>query len=154
MGMGVNDRRTPPELFKHYDDLYHFTFDAAASHDNALCDTYCTLDGTFTRSGPTPYPLSDGDGLTYAWSGYAVWINPPYGRGLVEPFVKRAHGNGVLGTTIVMLLPVRTEQSWFQDYVWPDVQRGVAMIDWIRGRLKFDNLGAAPFSSMVVIWNG
>jgi site-specific DNA-methyltransferase (adenine-specific) len=153
MGGGINDRRTPPDLYKRYDDRFDFTLDAAASHENALCDVYCTLNGTFSRSGPTPYLFNDGDGLSCSWAHNTVWVNPPYGRGLLAPFVAKAHRAVTAGAAaVVMLLPVRTEQPWFQDIVWPDVKAGRASIEWCRGRLHFDELGAASFPSMVVIW--
>ena len=149
MGNGVNDRRTPPELFKRYDDRYHFTIDAAASHKNALCGRYCTVDGMCDRG-----QWFEGlDGLTYPWRGEVVWVNPPYGRGLLSPFVVKAHREAVDNRVpTVMLLPVRTEQPWFQEIVWPDVESGLATIEWVRGRVKFDGLAAAPFPSMIVIW--
>lgn len=155
MGNGVDDRRTPPDLFKRYDDLHHFTLDAAASHENALCPIYCTPDGTFRKGVPDPAAISGQHGLSYPWHDEVVWCNPPYSRGNLVPFVEKAHAEAKwLGKAIVMLLPVRTEQGWFQDIVLPDVEAGRAKIDFLRGRLRFSDLGAAPFPSMVVTWNG
>ena len=49
-----------------------------------------------------------------------------------------------------MLIPARTDTSWFHDYIW-----NKADIRFIRGRLKFnDGKGQAPFPSMIVIFNG
>ena len=156
MGRGENDRRTPPDLFSQYDRKYNFTLDAAASHENTLCDRYCTLDGSYHRDLVGRWKVADTDGLSTDWGALsAVWVNPPYGRGLLAPFIIKAHGEATEnGVTVVMLLPVRTEQPWFHDIVWPDVLSRRARIDWVRGRLKFSDLGAAPFPSMVVVWNG
>lgn len=47
-----------------------------------------------------------------------------------------------------MLIPARTDTSYFHDYIY-----GKAEIRFIRGRLKFgDAKQSAPFPSMVVIY--
>ena len=47
-----------------------------------------------------------------------------------------------------MLLPARTDTSWFHDYIY-----GTAEIRFLRGRLYFnDGIGRAPFPNMVVIF--
>lgn len=56
------------------------------------------------------------------------------------------------GVTIVMLIPARTDTSYFHDYIY-----GKAEIHFIRGRLKFEDengaaMNPAPFPSMVVIY--
>ena len=58
------------------------------------------------------------------------------------------------GTTIVLLIPARTDTSYFHDYIY-----GKAEIRFIRGRLRFTDedgisSGPAPFPSMVAIYNG
>ena len=51
------------------------------------------------------------------------------------------------GTTVVMLLPARTDTKWFHEYILPYGQ-----IRFIRGRLKFgDSKNSAPFPSMIVV---
>lgn len=150
MGNGVDDRRTPLPLFEQYNRMWGFTLDAAASHENKLVRTYCTLDGTFIDDRPAPEKLSDSDGLAYSWTGQRVWINPPYGRGLLAPFIKKAYSEVRFGSceVVVALLPVRTEQAWFHDYVLNKAQ-----IEFLRGRVKYDGLSTgAPFPSMVVTW--
>lgn len=53
-----------------------------------------------------------------------------------------------LGTTVVMLLPARTDTRWFHDYIY-----GKAEIRFIKGRLKFGEAKAgAPFPSMIVVF--
>lgn len=47
-----------------------------------------------------------------------------------------------------MLLPSRTDVSWFHDYIL-----GKAVIRFIRGRLKFGgSKNSAPFPSIVVVY--
>lgn len=53
-------------------------------------------------------------------------------------------------TTVVMLIPARTDTAYFHDYIYkkPNVE-----IRFLRGRLKFgDGKNSAPFPSMVVIF--
>lgn len=57
-------------------------------------------------------------------------------------------------TTIVLLIPARTDTKYFHDYIWKRAE-----IRFVRGRLKFtDEFGhsfdSAPFPSMLVIYNG
>lgn len=56
------------------------------------------------------------------------------------------------GETIVLLIPARTDTSYFHDYIY-----GKAEIRFIRCRLKFEDengaaMNPAPFPSMVVIY--
>lgn len=80
--------------------------------------------------------------------GYIVFCNPPYGRELPK-WVKKSYEESKKGALVVMLLPARTDTRWFHDYIY-----GKADIRFLKGRLKFgDSKNAAPFPSMVVIFN-
>ena len=92
------------------------------------------------------------DGLALPWTGHGlVYVNPPYGAGIID-WVEKGAGeftNGITGEDeLVMLLPARTDTRWFQ--------RWAAQADaicFLRGRLRF--LGApssAPFPSCVAYW--
>ena len=124
---------TPQDFFDKLNDEFHFTLDAAASPDNAKCANYFT---------------EEQDGLVQSWGGHTVWCNPPYCRktGL---WVKKAYEEHQrTGSTVVMLLPSRTDVRWFHDYIL-----GKAEIRFIKGRLKFGgNKNSAPFPSIVVIY--
>ena len=88
------------------------------------------------------------DGLKHPWKG-TVWCNPPYGRGIGQ-WVRRALFASVSGSTVVMLLPARTDTKWFHDYIY---KRNNVEIRFIRGRLKFGgSKNSAPFPSMVVVF--
>ena len=57
------------------------------------------------------------------------------------------------GYPIVLLIPSRTDTSYFHDYIY-----GKANLRFVRGRLRFtDDNGVpadpAPFPSMVVVYN-
>ena len=85
--------------------------------------------------------------------GGAVFCNPPYGRE-VGKWVHKAYEEAKSGTTIVLLIPARTDTAYFHEYIY-----GHAEIRFVRGRLHFtDEEGTAyppaPFPSMVVIYNG
>lgn len=80
-----------------------------------------------------------------------MFCNPPYGREITK-WVRKAYEEAQKGTTIVMLLPSRTDVSWFHDYIL-----GKAEVRFLRGRLKFtDDEGqaknSAPFPSLVAIY--
>jgi phage N-6-adenine-methyltransferase len=131
---GNTEWETPPDLFKRYDDMYHFDLDVCATTENAKCKRF--------------FSPSD-DGLQQQWIGNC-WMNPPYGR-KVDAWIKKAFESAQQGATIVALLPARTDCRWFHEYIWP----GKARIEFIRGRIKFVMAGknnSAPFPSMIVIW--
>ena len=70
------------------------------------------------------------------------------GNGCKKPIPNMYTG----GATIVMLIPARTDTSYFHDYIY-----GKAEIRFLRGRLKFEDengaaMNPAPFPSMVVIF--
>lgn len=123
---------TPQDFFDKLDAEFHFTLDACAIPENAKCEKYFT---------------PEQDGLRQAWTG-TVWCNPPYCR-QTGKWVKKAHDESIKNKcTVVMLLPSRTDVSWFHDYIL-----GKAEIRFIRGRLKFGNAkNSAPFPSMVCIF--
>lgn len=83
----------------------------------------------------------------------AVFVNPPYGRKLTSDWVKKAYQEAQKGIKIVMLIPSRTETIWFHEYIYHKAE-----IRFIKGRIHFldenGNVGgAAPFPSMLVIYN-
>lgn len=130
---------TPPEIFGPLNERFHFTLDAAATEKSAKCDRYYT---------------PETDGLKASWEGETVFCNPPYGR-QIKAWVKKGYEESQKpGTTVVMLIPARTDTSYFHDYIL-----GKAEIEFLRGRIKFtDEDGhtkdAAPFPSMVVVFGG
>lgn len=71
----------------------------------------------------------------------------------IGKWVQKAYSEHVRGgVTIVMLIPARTDTSYFHDYIY-----GKAEIRFLRGRLKFEDengaaMNPAPFPSMVVIY--
>lgn len=127
------DYETPQDFFEKLDNEFHFTLDPCADSENAKCEMYFTIEQ---------------DGLKQDWKGETVFCNPPYGRKLKE-WVKKAYNESLKpNTTVVMLIPARTDTTYFHDYILP-----YAEIRFVRGRLKFsDSKNAVPFPSMVVIY--
>lgn len=69
------------------------------------------------------------DGLASVWAG-RVWLNPPYGTGVIEKWIKRLaeHGDGIA------LVPARTDvEGWFWPYVW----EAADAVLFRRGRIYF-----------------
>lgn len=135
------DYCTPQAFFDELNREFHFTLDAAATDKSAKCPAYFT---------------PETDGLKSPWNvagGGPVFCNPPYGRE-VGKWVRKAYEEAQSGTTVVLLIPARTDTTYFHDYIY-----GKAEIRFIRGRLRFTDeegnaYAPAPFPSMVVIYNG
>ena len=130
---------TPQKLFDELDAEFHFTIDAAASDENHKCARY------FTKND---------DGLRQNWGGETVFCNPPYGSKETGLWTEKCYREGQKpGTTVVLLIPARTDRASFHDYIL-----GKAEIRFLRGRLKFEldgkPMGTAPFPSMIAIWRG
>lgn len=131
---------TPQVFCDKLNKEFNFVLDAAATSLTAKCPKYFT---------------PETDGLAQSWDcGGAVFCNPPYGRE-ISKWVKKAYEEaGKCKFPIVLLLPARTDTTYFHDYIY-----GKAEIRFIRGRLKFSDengtpSNSAPFPSMVVIYNG
>lgn len=121
---------TPQDFFDNLNKEFHFTVDVCATPENAKVSTYYT---------------KQDDSLSLEWTGIC-WMNPPYGRN-IKRWVKKAWESAQKGSTVVCLLPARTDTSWWHDYCMKGEVR------FIRGRLKFNgSANSAPFPSAVVIF--
>lgn len=119
------------------------------STGNIHCSTpkefYNELDKEF-HFNDDPCPLhSQTDGLSRAW-GSSVFCNPPYGTAIGK-WIKKGYDESLKGSTVVMLLPSRTDTKWWHEYCMK------GEIRFIRGRLKFGgSKNNAPFPSVIVIF--
>lgn len=136
--------RTPPELYAALDMEFKFTLDPCATERNALASKFHT---------------KESDGLAHSWRNERVFMNPPYRRGVLKDWVRKAAAESSSGpiltrALVVGLLPAtRTEQPWWHEYVL----RPRAEIRWLRGRLVYvlpdgSSRSAASFPSVIVIW--
>lgn len=93
------------------------------------------------------YTLKE-DGLCQDWEGNSVFCNPPYGRD-IHKWVEKCHDESYKeDTTVVMLIPSRTDTKWFHKYIYQKAE-----IRFIEERIKFGGSPHnAPFPNMVVIW--
>jgi len=128
-----DDWETPKELFNALEKEFKFRLDPCCSINNCKC--------------PTGY-TKEADGLTQDWTPFeTIFMNPPYGR-VIGGWMKKAHETAQAGSTVVCLVPARTDTAWFQDYCLDPKYE----IRFIKGRLKFSNSkNSAPFPSAIVI---
>ena len=121
---------TPQDFFDKINLEFGFKLDVCATNENAKCSMY------FTKQE---------DGLSKEWGSGPVFMNPPYGREISQ-WMKKANDAARNGTTVVCLVPARTDTSWWHKYA---IQHEVR---FIRGRLKFGGAkNSAPFPSALVI---
>lgn len=121
---------TPIELFRWLDDEFGFELDVCALPETAKCARYFT-------------PADDG--LAQSWEG-VCWMNPPYGRAIVD-WMRKAYEESQRGCTVVCLVPARTDTEWWHQYA----MRGE--IRYLRGRVRFgESTSSAPFPSAIVIF--
>lgn len=125
---------TPQAFFDELDQEFHFTLDPCANDENHKCPTYYT---------------KEQDGLAQNWERQTVFCNPPYGRAIGAWVRKCYEESRKPDTKVVMLIPARTDTSYFHDYIYHKAE-----LRFIRGRLHFNEQPqGAPFPSMVVIFN-
>lgn len=121
---------TPRKLFDELNAEFGFTLDPCATPENAKCERY------FTK---------EQDGLSQPWGG-TVFCNPPYGRQM-PLWIEKAYRECENGTTVVLLIPSRTDTKYFHDYIY-----GKHEVRFLKGRLHFnESKQSAPFPSMVVV---
>lgn len=133
---GKDDWETPQDLFDELNDEFNFTLDACATPENAKHSHF------FTEVE---------DGLAQDWAGETVWCNPPYSSGKQNDWVRKCYEESRKpGTTVVLLIPARTDTARFHDYIL-----GKARVRFIRGRLRFVGAeSSAPFPSMLCVFGG
>lgn len=131
---GNADLETPDWLFRWIDQEFHFTLDVCANAKNHKVANYIS---------------PERDGLVQPWAGNVCWMNPPYTRGVLRAWLKRAYWAwSRKDCTVVALLPVAPDTSWWWGYVTTACE-----IRFLRGRLKFKGCRSpAPFASAVVVW--
>ena len=122
---------TPQWLYDALNQEFGFTLDPCSTVRNAKCRRF------FTRTD---------DGLRQDWRGETVFMNPPYGVRILG-WVRKAYETSLAGSTVVCLLPARTDTRWWHDYV----MRGEIRL--MRGRLTFEGgQHPAPFPSAIVVF--
>lgn len=107
----------------------------AASSSNHKCAKYYTAEDS---------------AFDHEWGGETVFCNPPYGKAIAEWVRKCSMEASRKDTTVVMLLPSRTDTRWWHRYI---LNR--AEVRFLPGRLRFETDGKpggpAPFPSAIVV---
>ena len=122
---------TPQDFFDRLNGVFQFETDVCALPSNAKCHKFFT---------------PEQDGLSKDWKG-TCWMNPPYGREIGK-WVEKAYLQARFhGSTVVCLLPARTDTRWWHDYCVK------GEVHYVKGRLKFGGSeNSAPFPSAVVVF--
>ena len=119
---------------------------------------YIELDpsaSVYSKMGKRNYTIDD-DGLSKSWKvnydNSIVFVNPPYGR-VIQHWVAKSRFEGEQGNKVVMLIPARTDTSYWHEHIFPHAKE----IYFIKGRIKFHNLygeaESAPFPSAFVVFD-
>lgn len=128
---------TPQTFFDELNREFDFNLDPCADETNHKCEKY------FTEEENGLCRIGGGGGCR-------VFCNPPYGSSIKDWVAKCYHEGHKEETLVVLLIPARTDTTYFHDYI-----EHRAEIRFVRGRLKFgDSKTGAPFPSMVVIFRG
>lgn len=137
----VDTWSTPHDFYVKVDKEFGFVLDAAALQSSTL---------VFMNWYGPDHPEADRrDAFQRDWTadanGGAIWLNPPYGK-TIKDWMRKADEESQKGSTVVCLVPSRTDTSWFHEYCISHEVR------FIRGRLKFGNsANPAPFPSALVV---
>jgi phage N-6-adenine-methyltransferase len=142
---GNNERTTPLWIRKFVQSIFNPVLDVCATKETSVC---------YRWFGPDHPDPACQDALAVTWSTRldflhlrkCVWMNPPYGRGLLGKFLAKAVEEAGRGVTTIALLPADTSTRWYHDYCL-----GRPTI-FLKGRIVFGpGKTAAPFPSMIVI---
>jgi phage N-6-adenine-methyltransferase len=126
---------TPRDLYDELNRVFKFTLDPCSTAANAKCDNFYTLEE---------------DGLSKDWGGNTVFVNPPYTRGAIGKWIKKAHDESKKpNTTVVCLIPSRTDTKYWHEYCMK-----ASHVHFIKGRLKFEGVvdNSAPFPSAIIVF--
>lgn len=127
--------QTPPEVFDPLNAEFDFTLDPCA-------DTWNKKTRFFFDEHT--------NGLLQSWTGYRVFMNPPYGKEIYA-WTAKAREEQDKGVLVVGLLPASTDLEW-----WHRDVIGYAEVRYIRGRVRFLTGGpyraSGFFPSVIVIW--
>lgn len=104
----MNDEwQTPNDIYNRLDSEFNFKFDAACTTKNKKCDV-----GNFIDIGV--------DALEAPWymSQGSIWLNPPYSRGKIAPFMQKAYMESLkTDHAVVCLVRCDPTARWFKDWV-------------------------------------
>lgn len=149
-GPSKDDYGTPRLLASRIVSTFGLNLDVCATYENAVCEKFfgpvSMLD---IKARDAQVTMIGTDGLRQHWQGYRCFMNPPYSRGQIDIWMRKAKDEVARGNcTVVALIPASLSERWWWEYV-----QGHAIIVPIRGRVKF--VGAkqgAQFASVLAIY--
>lgn len=122
---------TPQYLFSALNAEFNFTVDVCATMQNRKVDKFFSIQQ---------------DAFRLLWHG-TCWMNSPYGRDIGRWLAKAKSSACHLGSTVVCLVPARTDTNW-----WFDNAR-FGEVRFLKGRLKFEGAPtSAPFPSALIVF--
>lgn len=146
-----DDWESPPLLFEEIDNIFHFGLDAAASPENALCDKFLTTDCRYFYMAEFDALSASSDWLALS-EGKPIWINPPYGNGILLPFFRKIKQEYEKGATIVCLVAARTETKWHK-IAWDYARYFLFFNTRLKFELKGVPQGTATFPSELIVFS-
>lgn len=149
-GGGKQDYETDPDFYAVYDHEFRFGLDAAASEYNHKCKAYLTIEDNSLE-------IDWLKAARHTKFGINIWLNPPYGRGIIQAFMQKCWETSQQGATVVALVHTTTDTRYWDDWVWDKA----AEVRHVKGRLpfwsntpdkhgKYGNTSDLPHS--VIIW--
>ncbi len=142
--------RTPIDFFRACDRQFSFNLDAASSDENALCVRHYTAENDALAQDWLAAAKQKPTGDQIHNPG-AVWVNPPYSRGLQARFIQKARDEAAKfrGPVVCCLIPARPDTLIWHKTIFPCASE----IRFLKGRLRFVGAKAgAPFPSALVIF--
>lgn len=140
---GENEWYTPPEYIESCRTLFGgIDLDPASS---AEAQSYIMAGKYYTK---------EDDGLKQDWFGH-TWMNPPYAKELIEPFVDKLvyHFYNQDVPEAVVLVNNATETSWFGTLI-----KAACAVVFTEGRIKFidknGNRTGAPLQGQALVYLG
>jgi len=106
------------------------------------------------RIQATRFYTADDDGLSHAWAGHTVFLNPPYTQPLMEQFVDKLLAELQAGHTAEAILLTHN----YTDTVWFHKAEAIAQhICFTKGRIRFvraDGFQASPTQGQAFFYFG
>ncbi|MDM5130071.1 phage N-6-adenine-methyltransferase [Aeromonas piscicola] len=145
--------QTPLYLFRALDREFHFSLDAAALPETALCQKYLT-------PSIDALQVDWGDFISPSVRSPWAWLNPPYSD--IGPWVKKAIEQQGRGIGTVILVPQDTSTEWYPRELASEVRHITGYYDergkWRNGRVSFINkttgeeMKGNPKGSMLLVF--
>ena len=108
-----NSWGTDPLIFAAINSEFNFSLDAAASEINHLVPNFYTKENNALTADWNANLIAYQEFYGNAKAlNKNVFVNPPYGRGLIQKFMQKAVEEKAKGVTTVMLVPATLDAQW------------------------------------------